>query len=542
MRAVFATSSAVIVCFAAQILPAQQGPWVGPKPPCELSAGHFRVSSGQEDLKLAQEKPGQRDRMLKQAQEVLVRTIRDDKQDQNPAAWYYLGRYYYDVGDAIGADTAFARTEKLAPQCKADIATYRVALGTDLLGRGTELWQADKTDSAAILLRQSYAVNPADPKPLFTLGDMYSAKQQDDSAIAVLRRAVKASAGDTAFAAERRRAFSTIARVAMAGVQNDPAIQRWRATRYSRDSVRAAVANDSTVLARIFASSASRRARNAHLMPADQKQFSADSSSREESLKRNRDAQAAIQQRVPTDSAAAQPGFVPAIAAYQDVVAAEPTDPDQATALANLYLQAGRTGEAAGAFDSLLNHAAQVPPDQLVDIGRRLTQAGVWTAGARILNTALTTNPYNRSALFELASGAVARRDTATAVSASQRLVALDPANVQALRIASQAWDLRGRKDSAQRYRVLADSVRTVDISVASMIAMGDAVTVTVVATNLHAAPSQPFGLVFELLDAKGTVVVTQPADVPALPAGGNRQFEVKGTGKGIVGWRYRLR
>jgi tetratricopeptide (TPR) repeat protein len=277
-------------------------------------------------------------------------------------------------------------------------------------------------------------------------------------------------------------------------------------------------------------------------MPADQKQFSADSASREESLKRDRETQAAIQPRAGTDSAAAQPAFAPAIAAYKDLVVAAPEDADQATTLANLYAQAGRIGDVPGAFDSLLNHTGQIPPDQLVEIGRRLAQGGLWPTAARILNAALTTNPYHRQALYELGNGAVAKKDTATAVSAVQRLVAIDPGNVSALRLAAQAWDLRGRKDSAQHYHTLADSGRTVDISVASMVQTAQGVTLTAVATNLRTTPSQPFGLAFEFLDVKGTVVAGQVMDLTALPPSGNRQFEVKGNGNGIVGWRYHIR
>jgi len=519
-----------------------QQPWVSPKPPCDVTPGHFRVNSGQLDLKLAHDQPNQRDHLLKQAQDVLVRAIRDDKQDQNPGAWYYLGRYYYEVADAAGADSAFTHAERLAPQCKADIATYRQELAADLLNKGAELWQADKIDSAALLMRQSAALNPADPRPLFQLGEMYANKQQNDSAVAVLRRGVHVAGSDTTYAAARHSAMGTIARVAMEGVQSDPAIQRWRATRYSRDSVRGPIANDSAVLARVYASSANRRARNARLMPADQKQFSTDSASREESMRRNREAQAAIQQRAATDSAAAQPGFAPAIAAYQDVVAASPEDLDQATTLANLYLQAGRTGEASAVFDTIFAHPGRIPPEQLLEMGRRLTQGGLWTTGARAFNAVLSANPYHRQALFELAQAAVAHHDTTTAVGTAQRLVALDPGNVSALRVAAQAWDLRGRKDSAQRYHTLADSVRTVDVSVASMIPTADGVAVTVVATNLRATPSQALGLNFELLDATGAVVATQSADVPGLPPNGNKQFEVRASGKGIVGWRYRLR
>ncbi|HKA60072.1 MAG TPA: hypothetical protein VKD28_15735, partial [Gemmatimonadales bacterium] len=102
---------------------ALQGPqqWVPPQPPCDLKAGHFRVTSAIVDLQNAATKANARQRLLSDAKDVLTRAITGDKQDKNPAAWYYFGRYYVETNDAAGADTAFQRAVALAPQCKADI-------------------------------------------------------------------------------------------------------------------------------------------------------------------------------------------------------------------------------------------------------------------------------------------------------------------------------------------------------------------------------------------------------------------------------------
>ena len=74
-------------------LPGQRA-WVEPKAPCNVVAGHFRITSAVLDLKIASEQPVQRDRMLRQALDVLTRAIRDDKQDKNPGAWYYFCLLY----------------------------------------------------------------------------------------------------------------------------------------------------------------------------------------------------------------------------------------------------------------------------------------------------------------------------------------------------------------------------------------------------------------------------------------------------------------
>src|SRR5437867_5715801 len=73
--------------------------WVPPQPPCDIKPGHFRINSAIVDLQSAATKPNTRDRMLQAAQDVLTRSITGDQQDKNPAAWYYLGRYYVEMKD-----------------------------------------------------------------------------------------------------------------------------------------------------------------------------------------------------------------------------------------------------------------------------------------------------------------------------------------------------------------------------------------------------------------------------------------------------------
>jgi cytochrome c-type biogenesis protein CcmH/NrfG len=518
---------------------AAQKQWVEPQSPCDIKPGFFRLNSAVVDLKKAAQQPNLRDRMLSQAQDVLVRSIRDDNQDQNPAAWYYLGRYYFEVGDAAGADTAFTRAEALAPQCKEDIAGYRTQLGEASLNRGLAAWQAGQADSAAWLLRQAYAVNRANPKALFQLGSFYVERNQLDSGSAVLRRAAAAAAGDTAFADARREALLTVARLAYRSTQSDPAVQKWLRSRFSRDSIAPYIANDSSIMERVDQSSASRKARGARLSPTDQQSFSHDSATRAEALARGRAARASLEQQAATDSAAAQVAFGPAVSAYQGFVAAYPANVDGASTLASILAQAGRRAEASTVFDGLFTHAAQLSTMDLYELGQRLLQAKMLETGARAYTLALERNPYQRNALAELASAYIEAKDTAKAVATARRLAALDPLNKAGLHVVAQAWELRGQADSATHYGRLADTL-TVDISIASLVSDSTGATVTGVASNLGSAQSKPLRLTIELLDAKGAVLATQPVDVPGLAPGGSKQFQVRGSGKAIAGWRYR--
>jgi tetratricopeptide (TPR) repeat protein len=520
-------------------LGAQAKAWVEPKPPCDIKPGFFRINSAIVDLQHAAQQPQMRDHLLGQAQEVLVRTIRDDKQDKNPAAWYYLGRYYVEQGDAAGADTAFARAVALAPQCKTDIASYLTPLAQGALNQGLALWQAGNKDSGAILLRRAYAIDTTQLKALFQLGLLYIDANQLDSATAVLRRAAKASASDTAYSDARRDALLTVARISVRNVQADPAVQKWAHTRYSRDSLAPYAASDSTILARMQASSASRRSRGARLSPADQQSFSHDSAARADAVSRDRAARDAVQQQAGADSVAAQAVYEPAIASYKELVAAYPSNAEAAAALAGIYVQAGRKTEALTVFDGLFTHATALSAGDLYDLGQRLVTSRLWAPGIKAYALALQRNPYHRNALSELGSAYIENKDGANAVATLQRLVVLDPMNKMALHLMGQAWDLRGQTDSARKYTMAAESL-SIDITIASMLPDSGGVTLTGVASNSGSVPAKAAHLTVEFLDASGAVLGSQAIDIPPVPAGGSQQFQARSAAKGVVGWRYR--
>lgn len=528
-----------LLTLSAAGLGAQAKAWVEPKSPCDIKPGFFRINSAIVDLQHAAQQPQMRDHLLGQAQEVLVRTIRDDKQDRNPAAWYYLGRYYVETGDAIGADSAFARAESLAPQCKADIASYMSPLAQATLNQGLTLWQGGNRDSGAILLRRAYAIDSTQLRALFQLGLLYIDANQLDSASAVLRRAAQASASDSAYSEARRDALLTVARISVRQVQADPAVQKWQHTRYSRDSLAPYLASDSTILARMQASAASRRARGARLSPADQQSFSHDSAARADAVSRDRTARDALQQQAAADSTAAQAAFEPAIASYKELVTAYPTNGEAAASLASLYVQAGRRGEAIAVFDQLFAHATDLSAGDLYDLGQRLVTSRLWASGIKAYNMALQRNPYHRNALSELGSAYVETKDAANAVATLQRLIVLDPMNKMSLHLMGQAWDLRGQTDSARKYTMAAESL-SVDITIASLVPDSGGVTLTGVATNSGSGPGKPTHLTVDFLDAQGTVLGSQGVDIPAVAAGGSQQFQARSTAKGVVGWRYR--
>src|ERR1041384_4646286 len=92
-----AAITVIFACVIASSLGAQARGWVPPQAPCDIKPGFFRINSAVVDLQSAATQPRTRDNMLHQAQDVLLRSISGDAQDKNPAAWYYLGRYYTEM-------------------------------------------------------------------------------------------------------------------------------------------------------------------------------------------------------------------------------------------------------------------------------------------------------------------------------------------------------------------------------------------------------------------------------------------------------------
>jgi hypothetical protein len=86
-----------------------------------------------------------------------------------------------------------------------------------------------------------------------------------------------------------------------------------------------------------------------------------------------------------------------------------------------------------------------------------------------------------------------------------------------------------------------------VDVKVNDFVTTPQGATWTATATGRSAqtgagkaiAPA-PVTITVEFLDAKGTAVGSQDAQVPALQAGASHEIKVAGQGAGIAGWRYK--
>jgi tetratricopeptide (TPR) repeat protein len=189
---------------------AAQGRYRGPD--CKLSTGHFLVNSGVVYIKGGTEEtdPVKRERMLNDAQRNLLDAF-DKGQAENPAAWYYLARYYVLVDDAIGADSAFRRAEQLAPECAQDIAFYRQTMWVPLVNAGIDSMRNGRFEGAKGEFRKANALNDADNVAFFYLASIFGNEGDIDSALYYFKRVVDIGAADTSRVDNFRTSVANVA-------------------------------------------------------------------------------------------------------------------------------------------------------------------------------------------------------------------------------------------------------------------------------------------------------------------------------------------
>ncbi|MEA2723527.1 MAG: hypothetical protein QOH59_1298 [Gemmatimonadales bacterium] len=160
-------------------------------PTCGLKAGHFKVQSGATYLKtgIETEVPENRVRALANGKKVLLEAVEQNKQDKNPALWFYLGRIYLQQGDLTGADTALTRAEALLPACKKDISDVRYLGWVPLVNAGITFTKEEKNDSALALYRLANSIYRDKPLAFLNAGVIFANAGQTDSAIANFQKA-----------------------------------------------------------------------------------------------------------------------------------------------------------------------------------------------------------------------------------------------------------------------------------------------------------------------------------------------------------------
>jgi tetratricopeptide (TPR) repeat protein len=437
-------------------------------PNCGIKPNHFKVSSGATYLKSAIESdiPENKTRILNDGKRVLLEAMKQNGQEKNPAAWYFLGRIYLQQGDIYGADSALTRAVELAPPCAKDVDGFRKNAWAALARAGSKFEEEKNVDSALVMYRQAAVVYHGSPITAYQIAAIMNDRGQTDSAADYFGKAAAAPANPS-------------------------------------DTTEIKVRN--------------RSAFNQGAILLNAKKY---------------DGAAAAFERylgwVPNDNEAKR-GLA---AAYRGLGQAE-----KAQALEKDLVNAGGTPTATG---------GAAASQDLMTAGVNLYNDKKYTEAAAAFQKAVEAEPYNRDALSNLSNTYLALKDGPKLLATATRLVAIEPLSENALKLQGEGYKESAKVDSAVKIaeRVLA---LPVDLKVTEFTPAGNSATLTLTATGRAAQtpsgkpiPSAPVGLVVEFLDAKGSVVATQEAQVPALKAGASQEVKVTGQGAGISAWRYK--
>ena len=194
---------------------------------CGLKPGHFLVSSANLYLKTGTElgDPMKKASQYESGIRVATQAINEGGQEDNPAAWYALGRLYLQQGDIAGADSAFGRVEKLAPDCVEDVKSWRQRAWMPLMAPGTEFIRTGQSDSALVLFQEAARISPSLPQSHYNAGVLFANLGMTDSAIVYLRKAKEvATANAREFGQDRNAAtFNLAAMLQRAGRHKEAA-------------------------------------------------------------------------------------------------------------------------------------------------------------------------------------------------------------------------------------------------------------------------------------------------------------------------------
>ena len=503
---------AVVLCtvgaapLAAQQQQQAQNRWAEPK--CELKPNNALVNQGVGYLKSATtgKVEDQKKKDLSDAQRVLTEALTTGGQDKNPAAWYYLARYYVMTENGLGIDSAFTKAEQLKPDCKGDIDIWRRYMWVPAFNAGIAAWQANNLDSAIKSFRRASAILPGEPTGLKYIATLYYNTGKGDSALLFFRKAADVAAADPKFAQDRKDALFNLGRIQQSMQQLPEAEKTYR-------EYLGLFPGDAEIMAALG---------SVYMQKAG-----ADSTYRDSAF-------ALYRQII---SKGDSMGYYQLYKVGAEISSGVPEDPDTSVA-GNNCRRESRAKRPPMTAVRIRAHCDSVTSGMAKTYLTSSRQA--FTLAAQALDASLKVNPYYRETLIYRANTALGLHDSVTALTMSRRLLAVDPMNRTGIKIMAYAQQQNGKIDSALYYYKLGDSTLVGDVAVSQFDSTDTGREVRGLVTNTREKPNQPYKLVFEFVDLKGTVVATDTVNVAATAPGQSQQFAMKPTGPSIAAWRYK--
>lgn len=228
-----------------------------------------------------------------------------------------------------------------------------------------------------------------------------------------------------------------------------------------------------------------------------------------------------------------------------------PADIDARRSLAYSYRQAGQTATADSLEQAMVEEFSKMNYDSLstndlMSVGVNLFNAKKYDEAAGIFEKLMTRNGWSRDAVYNAANSYLALKQWDKLLTASRRLMEIEPLNEDAYRLASQA--LRELKQQDELLKVAETFVALpVNLEVSNFQMGQQASRLTATATGRKATDGAgkdlkpvPIQLTVEFLNDGGQVVGSQEVSIPALNEGATHQVQAEARVGGVTAWRYK--
>lgn len=490
--------SSLSLALTATLAAAAIGQQRPPQQDCRLNyRSNFRLNGAQQHLDAADRATYAPDKLRRanDALRVLNEAARVGGVDE-VTLWMFMGRAQALVGDLAGADTSWARAERVGDDaCKTEITRRRRNEFVAFNNQAVQFTQAQRLDSALAAFQRGLVIYRSEPAVFITMGTIYLQRDMEDSAVAYFRRA--AHVGDDPRTLEARStALFNAARLLQRSqkwAQADSAFREYLVMHPNDAEARAALAGVLNSMGR-----------------------TAEAEAVYDSILAN------------ADSLASFDLFDTGVALFRAAQAD--------TARADSVRRATLFGKAARAFSLGLAKNPYLR-DALYNLTNTYLALGDTTRALDAAKRLVASDPLSSQSMRLLAA---AYRQFGDAYDAAYRRAAAarDTAAARRLRPLVTAW-----RDSTVRVLSQSESL-TVEIQVNRFDPRDSTANLRGAVINRQSAEQPSFTLAIEFINQANEVVARETVDVPTMgalgSAGGMYDFNITANGHGIIAYRYR--
>jgi tetratricopeptide (TPR) repeat protein len=138
--------------------------------------------------------PAEKQKLFAQANEMALQAVTKDP--NNPKTWFTLGRVFALQGNAVGADSAFDKAEKMWPDYMKETDNERMRAYIATFNEGVSAIQANDLAGAIRNLEAAHTVYPKKPTAALNLGNLYAKANDAEKAVASYRTALEILRGE----------------------------------------------------------------------------------------------------------------------------------------------------------------------------------------------------------------------------------------------------------------------------------------------------------------------------------------------------------